>query len=560
MDLIGILQDVIRRGAEKLQQQVDTAQQKLEGVKSDVATKEPTQIGEEYKQEAGQQVQDLKRKAGEVVDEYKQMAQDTVQQLGERAKQTATDLREGKITPMDLVPMDEQKKQQLRERIDSILNRIAQNPNYKKAINSLWTLIDQYWQILTKSSEQLKATAEHAKDELRPNMEQMWIDAKEFLERFTGGRSLDIWIDNINTGFNRVKQDEKLRNLYYEFKSYVNDAINNPHDAVSDERKRQFVALIDNARESAKNLQYDQAIQNVLDESNTLLNNIKQDPSLNKLYNSVRQLTKTLFLGPNGQLTVKPEELRQLKILITSLLLEELKYIPIPRLEGSTDTYDFVLQSINFYGYDLLPEHFHVKFETNFGLDTKEMETEAMRTNITIKITNLKTHMKNVIFWFRRRGLLKFEDRGLADITIGGTGATIEIQLEANSSNNKGLITKAVLVKLDQMKITILDSKYDWVLNILAPFLQGNLKREIENEVERRIKKFMDDIFGNIQQYTSQVLPDMSKLHEVGDMFKREMKDIQKTKDAIEPESAGSVQSKMKFLHIQTGVGSTPSE
>ncbi len=60
----------------------------------------------------------------------------------------------------------------------------------------------------------------------------------------------------------------------------------------------------------------------------------------------------------------RPEELRQLKILLTSVLMEELKYIPVPKIEGSTDTYDFLLQNVMFYGYDLIPDHVLIKFES----------------------------------------------------------------------------------------------------------------------------------------------------------------------------------------------------
>ncbi len=49
-------------------------------------------------------------------------------------------------------------------------------------------------------------------------------------------------------------------------------------------------------------------------------------------------------------------------IVLTHLLAQaELKHIPIPAIEGKVDNYEYKFDGMRLYGYDLLPDHIHVK-------------------------------------------------------------------------------------------------------------------------------------------------------------------------------------------------------
>jgi hypothetical protein len=249
----------------------------------------------------------------------------------------------------------------------------------------------------------------------------------------------------------------------------------------------------------------------------------------NQLVASTRQLLSTLYLDPKGNFAYKPEELRQLKILLTSLLMEEMKYIPVPRIEGSTDTYDFQLQNIMFYGYDLIPDHVLIKFESQLDVNMEKVQADVMRSNLSIRITHIKTHMKNVMFWVRRKGLIAFEDHGLVDVDLAGEGANLTIDLEINANNKRGLTAKRIDVDLDRLKIHIVDSRHSWLLTLFGPFLENSIKRSIEREVEGRIRGLLDRTFASLSDLGSSVPVD-----KISNVVKENLLDLQATKRSLE--------------------------
>jgi hypothetical protein len=264
-------------------------------------------------------------------------------------------------------------------------------------------------------------------------------------------------------------------------------------------------------------------------QTRALVDQIRDDAMNNQLVASTRQLLSTLFLDPKGNFAYKPDELRQLKILLTSLLMEEMKYIPVPRIQGSTDSYDFQLQNVMFYGYDLLPDHVLIKFESQLDVNMEKVQADVMRSNLSIRITHIKTHMKNIMFWVRRKGLIAFEDHGLADVDLAADGANLSIELEINANNKRGLTTKRIDVDLDRLKIHIIDSRHSWLLTLFGPFLENSVKRSIEREVEGRIRSLLDRTFASLSDLGSSVPVD-----KIGAVVKENLLDLQATKRSLE--------------------------
>lgn len=258
---------------------------------------------------------------------------------------------------------------------------------------------------------------------------------------------------------------------------------------------------------------------------------IKSDPTTNKLVEDTQQLVSHLLFDARGNVTWKPEELRQFKILLMSLILEELKYIPIPRLDGSTDKYDFCVQNAHFYGYDLLPDHITVKWENKLDLNLKDVATDQATSVLSISMNHIKTHMRNVMFWFRKKsGLIRMEDSGLADVDLTGDGASLLIELEYDVNRRpSGFNIRRVSLDMDKLRIHVVDSHYDWLLNLLSPLVSNDIKRSIEREVEGRIKYTFNRIF--MQLSAIQPRPEMQKAAEI---VKQEVKDVQRVKNALE--------------------------
>ena len=183
------------------------------------------------------------------------------------------------------------------------------------------------------------------------------------------------------------------------------------------------------------------------------------------------------------------------------------------------------------YGFDLLPEHILFKAETRGDLNTKDI-TAATRSNFRFALTNMHLAMKNVMFWFRKKhGLIKMEDAGIADIAIAGRGATLVIEFEYDSSSQRSMLMRGVRCDIDKLNVHIVDSRYDWLLNMVEPFVASNIKHQVEKAVAARVAESLDSVFTNL----SSAFPDVpSQFKGLGGRIKEEVKDVQMTKNALE--------------------------
>jgi len=523
VEFLDLLQEGVQTANVKLQQGLEKTAQTLESTKQELqSTESPKTQAKRLAEAAGDTV-------GKAVAEGGKAAID----VADSAQKTISELREGKISASDLIPMSDERKEQFRLRFNALLDRIGANPDYRASFDNIFKTLEQLRQLWFSTLEKAQTqVVQQAKSEIQasPNLQTLYDEGFKFIGRFVKQQSIDSFIADLKELYSTISEDPKLSAWWTDLKSYVQYALDHPREAITPERTAQLNSLLDRAFEFQLQYRYSTLTRRVLREGRILVEEIKNDATTNQLVTSFRNLAHTLFLDKRGNVTYKPEELRQFKILFSSILMEELKYIPVPKIEGSTDEYDFTLQNVMLYGYDLLPDHILLKFENKLDLNLEALQADVARSNLSIKITHMKTHMKNVMFWFRKKtGLIKFEDHGLADVDIAGDGATLTIQIQIDANDPRGMIIRQVDFDLDKLNIHVIDSRYDWLLNLFSGIIGNSMKRSIEREVESRMTTMLQQIFSNLSSITSS-LP----VGEVGGVVKENLKDLQATKRALE--------------------------
>jgi hypothetical protein len=86
-------------------------------------------------------------------------------------------------------------------------------------------------------------------------------------------------------------------------------------------------------------------------------------------------------------------------------------------------------------------------------------------------------------------------------------------------------------IDIDKFRVHIVDSKYDWLLNLFSPLLSNDIKRSIEREVESRLRRICDRVFMNIRMASARIAPAVEK---AGEIVKEQLRDVQMTKDRLE--------------------------
>jgi len=227
-----------------------------------------------------------------------------------------------------------------------------------------------------------------------------------------------------------------------------------------------------------------------------IIASIKNDPATASFVDATRNLVADLLLDKEGRLTFKPEVLVQMRNLVLSMVIQQLRTIPVPQIKGHYENYDYELRDLNVTTGDLLPDWIHIKVENDMALNTKELTTETAQANITIKVTNMRTNIENLKFWFRREGVVNIEDSGTADVGIKGEGASITIELKFDFKNRRPgqnlFKVTAIECDLNDISVHVTESKYDWIINALTWIFKNNLKQTLEESIEGTLRSSIE--------------------------------------------------------------------
>jgi hypothetical protein len=531
-------QEGLQSAQESLEKGKEQASEKLSEAREKLESGEKVQLPEMPEMpHIGQQAQQLQQKASEALQQTKEIAQRSLEEARRGEIPSAVrELRE------KLPRMSSEQRQRLQSRLDGLLRRISRNEAWKRSLNSLFQLLDQLRQLSRSALERQERLAEEART--NPNLQEAWLEAQAMIESFAQGYSLERLKELLYNWMERMESDADLRSFWTDVRAYASDLLERGTGASGEEkaareweakRGEQLRSLVDRAWELAQDPRYAEQTRELVGEFQRFLEALRSDPTSQKLVTDLRQLFQHLMVDDRGNLTFKQEELRQFKILITSLLMEELKYLPIPKLSGSTKEYDFWLSNVNLYAYDLLPEHIQVRFESNLDVNLKELEAERARTALLVRVTNMRTHMRNSAFYFKKKtGLIRLEDQGLVDVDLAGDGASLTVLLDFDASRKPvGWEVRRCSVDLDRLKIHIVDSRHDWLLNLFSGIVEHDVKRSIEREFERRIRDTLQEMFLDAHQLAKN-LNDTLHLDKVTDVAKEQIKDVQATKNALE--------------------------
>jgi len=210
------------------------------------------------------------------------------------------------------------------------------------------------------------------------------------------------------------------------------------------------------------------------------------------------------------------ELIGQIRQYLVPLFHKHLEHIPLPPISGSTDDYDFKLENLNFSGTDILPDHIQVNTKSELDVNVSKLETDKFKTQMTLKITDIRTKLEGVHFWFERKAIPRLEDEGIADVDLSGDGASLEILLNLKGNSQDGLfhIAKCDL-SIDKLNIDIREAQHQILLNVLSTLFQGTIKRQIEDKVEESFKSMFESIEKGLNDLTKKYSATSNKLSDI---------------------------------------------
>lgn len=399
--------------------------------------------------------------------------------------------------------MDPEAKKIFKTRFAQFVTTLQENPQYKSIIENIFNLISTLKDDVYTTSK----TAGRISDSLFAEAEtrKALHESQDFIQRFLHEKSLDPLIQALKRIVAKVQADKELNRQFSNLHKYLETVLNDPESMENKEIRKRGYLLFQKISKFLPTYRNDETVKFAITEFRDIIKQLKSDSLLKNWITSTRKLSQNFYyIDSKGRFHPDYSVLRRIAHIVSPLLAEQLKYVPIPNMSGSDKVYDWTASNMIFNGYDILPDF--IKFQSDFKWrvsflgykeDSKRNEDGTVREpyddftsgRFVILLEGIRARMRDIMFSFTRKKFPKITDSGLARVKADGKGARIRITLDMNTTDpNAPLFSGgAVKVKLDRLRVKVSRSKHNFLYNTATTLFNGSIKKQIEQSAANAI-------------------------------------------------------------------------
>jgi len=360
-----------------------------------------------------------------------------------------------------------------------------------------------------------------------PHTQKLKEETKDLVAEFSGRKSLDRFLDSIRAFYNTIRKDSEAPTYLKDLKSFILTT-RDPQHVRSEEFRQQSRDLIERGRRITDRLRNTREVDDFLNASDALLNNINN----NELVATLRErggivVDDLTYEDDEGKRQLNIQLLLNIRKVIVPVMADALKYIPIPKIEDRNGKREYVVDNIVLCGYDVIPENIFVRLEADSWINVKELEAERSHTSLIVALRNFRTEIKDIKFHYKRLSFPQMSESGVVTFRIGGKGAnlTMAFKVEQRPSDTVPKFTGGrVDFFIDQMDIEFDKSTLNH--DILVPMITSLFKRNLIHSIERAVEKNLGGAINDMGQRLTDALTGLeprfsTRLNELSDKVKR---------------------------------------
>lgn len=332
----------------------------------------------------------------------------------------------------------------------------------------------------------------------------MESDIKDVVEQFTGNKSIDPFLNSARRFIADISRDVRMKTLFSELREWIEDVVDSPKLLENKSYQTTIQDLFSQLRTTSRQYKYDKDFQKLSSEARMLLEEIRNDQVINDLRASGRLLLNDFTqVGPGNQRLLDLNALAEMKDIIAPIIIDQLENVPVPRIEGSDETYDYVIDNVVFSAKDVLPDNIQIKSKTKSKIGIQQSVSDKPQALLKITVKHITTQLRNVKFFFKRKSFPRLSDEGTVDVDVKGKGASLKLwmymdQLSAYpqfSAYSVQFILKGFDLHFRK------DTKHTFLLNTGTKFFRAPLEKRIEAAVTEKIEGIMDTLLIRLNQY-----------------------------------------------------------
>jgi len=315
------------------------------------------------------------------------------------------------------------------------------------------------------------------------------METEELVVTFTGRETLDQFKLRLRRLIRAINNDPELNQYTKDLKAFILSS-KSEEEIRSEAFKRRTRELVDRGRNLVNKSKDRNELDQFLEAANELIENIKNDEYVKELRARAGIVRSDLtFVDSEGRTKIDVDMLVKLQTVLIPVLANTFQKIHIPRIENSDPKLDFWADNIVLCGYDILPDNikFHVERDTEVSI--REFDTRGSHTRLVIHLDKLRTEVRNIEFYFKRKSFPALSDSGLVTFRIPENGAHLAIYFTIE--DRPGESHPRLEEGYADFTIRKMDIEFDKSTlkhDVLIPMFTGLIKPIIKAKIEKAVE------------------------------------------------------------------------
>jgi uncharacterized membrane-anchored protein YhcB (DUF1043 family) len=400
--------------------------------------------------------------------------------------------------------LPQERREQTVWRLKKMIVEIQGHQDYQRAIETLLRLAEEYGGHSKNLAGQSTGAVKGAHSD--NSLQAAEADLKTLIERFANSTSADDLIDSINQIYRDADADPELKNWFKRVDSYIRRALQEQGYILQDASTDEWNALYDQGNFLLRE-KYRGHTDRIVDEFKYIGKQFDEDPQNKAFGAAVNKLFLDLGNDENGKATFKPHLLKDLTEVILPAVFENIRYVPIPRIEVSDPTTDAIVENLVIESDNLAPNVFEFGSDNYWRWGRKKISNKN-KNKIKIAVSGVQLDLRDVAYYVKKKqGFPSIKDTGVADIFLGGSGLSFTIEAEnADKSDHQHFIKiNKVHVDVKNVNIKLKKSSHKILFALAKPIILRALRPVLQKVLEKQIKDNVHQLDAIIYEIKTEV-------------------------------------------------------
>jgi len=317
----------------------------------------------------------------------------------------------------------------------------------------------------------------------------MLTNLKTLLERFANSTSFDDLFDSINQIYADANNDPRLKNWFKRVDRYIRKCLQEQGYVLQDSATEEWNQIYDEGDFLLRD-RYRDHTDRVLDEVKFAADQFDKDPQNRAFGDSMQKLFLDLGNDENGKAAFKPHLLKDISEVIIPAFFENIRYVPIPRIEYSDPMIDCVVENLVLEGDNLAPNVFEFGSDNYWRWGRRSISNKN-KNKVMLSVSGVQCDLRDVAYYVNKKeGFPSVHDKGVMDVILGGSGLSFKVAMETADKTDRTHFFKVntVDVSIKNMNIILKKSNHKLLFKLFKPLLMKVMTPVIQKVVEKQVR------------------------------------------------------------------------